>query len=126
MRRMLPIVILLTLFAGTRTLTAADPRLELGEQVFREHCADCHPDGGNRYTPAKTLSRKVLAANCIRTTEDIIRLIRNPGPWMTRFGPVRITGEEADAVAYYVLESFDKVTVSPGLPGHHNEGGSHR
>jgi cytochrome c6 len=108
MSRNLLVIILLALFAGTTPLQAADPRLELGEKIFKEHCAECHAKGGNLYRSTKTLSRKDLAANRIRTVEDIIRLIRNPGSSMHRFGPTQMPGEEADAVAFYVLEVFNK------------------
>lgn len=101
-------ITLLALFAGTTPLQAADPRLELGKQVFEEHCASCHAKGGNRWNRDKTLSKKDMAANNVRTVEDVIGLIRKSGPLMPIFGPVRITSEEADAVAYYVLETFNK------------------
>ena len=108
MNRYLSAFTLLALLAGTTSLMAADPRLELGKKVFEEHCASCHAKGGNRWTPDKTLSRKDLVANNVQTVEDIIQLIRNSGPLMPIFGPVKITSEEADAVAFYVLETFNK------------------
>jgi mono/diheme cytochrome c family protein len=108
MNRNLLAIALLALSAGTAPLLAADPRLELGEKLFKVYCAECHAKGGNIYRSTKTLSRKDLTANRISTVEDVIRLIRNPGSSMHRFGPTQMPGEEADAVAFYVLEVFNK------------------
>jgi cytochrome c6 len=73
---------------------------------FEEHCASCHPKGGNIVNPKKTLSRKVLAANGIKSAKDIVAKMRNPGPGMTRFDAKAVSDKEATAVATYILASF--------------------
>ena len=77
-----------------------------GEVEFKQHCAVCHPDGGNIINPQKTLHRKNLKASNIKTPEDIIAKMRNPGPGMTKFDEKTIPDEEARKIAEYILETF--------------------
>ena len=73
---------------------------------FEEHCASCHPKGGNIIKADKTLSKKVLAANGIKTDKDIVAKMRNPGPGMTKFDEKAIDAKEAKAIADYILKTF--------------------
>ncbi len=77
-----------------------------GEQAFVQNCAVCHPKGGNIVNPAKTLDKKVLAANGIREPADIVGKMRNPGPAMTRFDEKTIPDGTARAIAEYILKTF--------------------
>lgn len=77
-----------------------------GGREFQEHCAACHPKGGNIVNPKKTLSKKVLAANGVKTDKDIIAKMRNPGPGMTKFDAKTIGDKEAKAIADYILKTF--------------------
>jgi cytochrome c6 len=86
-----------------------------GESLFKAHCAVCHPDGGNVLNPKKTLHTKDLRANNITTAEDIVRKIRNPGPFpthpqdwagMKRFDENAIPNDDAMRIAHYILETF--------------------
>ncbi len=79
-----------------------------GEAKFKELCAICHPDGGNIVNPVKTLHKKKLEVNNIKTAADIVRVMRNPGPGMTKFGEKVIPNKEANEVAEYILKTFDK------------------
>ena len=56
-----------------------------GEGLFKRHCAVCHRDGGNIINKKKTLHKDVLESNGIKTAEDIIHVMRNPGPGMNTF-----------------------------------------
>jgi len=78
-----------------------------GEEAFIKHCAICHADGGNRINPAKTLCRKDLNANDIKTPADVIIKIRNHRPGVIRFDEVMIPDKEAESIAKYVLKTFD-------------------
>jgi cytochrome c6 len=78
----------------------------VGEQAFVKHCSVCHPKGGNIINPAKTLQKKVLAANGIQKPADIVAKIRKPGTGMTPFDEKAIPDETAKAIAEYVLETF--------------------
>lgn len=77
-----------------------------GEAMFKEHCAVCHPDGGNIVTPTKTLKKKDLAANNIRTEADIIKTLRKPGPGMNKFDEKTISDSDAAEIAKYILKTF--------------------
>jgi cytochrome c6 len=77
-----------------------------GEAEFKEHCAVCHPDGGNVITPEKTLQKKDLDANGVRKPADIIEKMRNPGPGMTKFDKKMVSDKEAAAIADYILKTF--------------------
>ena len=100
------LMLMVTLFAtiglcGTRKGDKID-----GKKEFEEHCAMCHPDGGNTGNPMKTLGRKTLKANGIKNSKQIIARMRNPGPGMTRFDEKAIPVKEAKAIAEYILKSF--------------------
>jgi len=73
---------------------------------FEEHCASCHPKGGNIINAQKTLSKKALAANGIKTDKDIVAKMRNPGPGMTKFDAKAVNDKEAKAIADYILKTF--------------------
>jgi len=77
-----------------------------GKKEFEEHCAVCHPNGGNTINPAKTLGKKELEANGVKGAKDIIAKIRKPGPGMTPFDKKAISDKEAKAIAEYILKSF--------------------
>lgn len=77
-----------------------------GAKEFKEHCAVCHPNGGNIVNPKKTLSKGDLAANGIKSAKEIIKNMRKPGPGMTAFDARTISDKEAKAIAEYVLKTF--------------------
>lgn len=77
-----------------------------GEAEFKEHCAACHAGGGNIINPQKTLSKKDLEANGVKTEQDIIKKMRNPGPGMTAFDEKTIPDKEAKKIAQYIVKTF--------------------
>lgn len=77
-----------------------------GEKLFKEFCAACHPDGSNVLNPQKTLHTAVLAQYKITRAEDMIRLLRDPGPGMRKFEPETITDDEARKIYQYVVTTF--------------------
>jgi len=44
--------------------------------------------------------------NNIKTAADIIRIIRNPGPGMSKFDEKTLSNLDAKAIADYILKSF--------------------
>lgn len=93
----------------------AAPEEKTGEALFKEHCATCHNNGGNILNPRKTLSRKDLNANDIVTSADIMKKMRNPGPFPTHpqawagmkmFDEKTITDDDALKIADYILKTF--------------------
>ncbi|MRR06320.1 MAG: c-type cytochrome [Deltaproteobacteria bacterium] len=90
----------------TAPTTAPAAKAKTGEALFNQHCTVCHSDGGNTINPEKTLHRKNREANGIKTAEDIIRNMRNPGPGMIVFDEKTISDTDAKAIAEYVLKTF--------------------
>ena len=80
--------------------------VQTGEQLFRQFCFNCHPDGNNVSDPKRTLHVAVLQKNHINTTEDIIRIIRNPGPRMLRFDADTLSDRDAQKIAAYIMDTF--------------------
>lgn len=100
---------------GTKTEAAAgsggDPAPKAamkvsGEASFKKYCVACHSGGGNIIRPAKTLHRKDREANGVKTAADIVRLLRNPGPGMSKFDEKSVPEAEAKAIADYVIDAF--------------------
>jgi cytochrome c6 len=81
-----------------------------GEQLYKQYCAACHPDGGNTINPKKTLHGKELAENKITTPEDIAKVMRNPGPGMNKFYEATIPDKDAKLIGDYVLTTFRRLT----------------
>lgn len=79
-----------------------------GEALFKEHCASCHPDGGNIVNPKKTLKKGDLHANNIRSKKDIVAFMRKPGPGMLTFDEKTISNHDAEEIAEYILKKFAK------------------
>ncbi len=77
-----------------------------GEKLFMKHCSKCHPNGGNVVTVTKTLNFKDREANKVTTEEDIIKLMRTPGPGMVKFGEKVLSKKDAKAIAEYILKTF--------------------
>ena len=83
----------------------ADPP-QTGESLFKQHCAVCHPDGGNIVNPKKTLHKQDREANNVKTEADILKIMRNPGPGMIKFDEKTIPNKQAKEIAEYVLKSL--------------------
>ncbi|HJV65477.1 MAG TPA: c-type cytochrome [Geomonas sp.] len=76
------------------------------DALYKQYCAACHPDGGNTINPKKTLHAKDLAANNVKTSDDIVNLMRNPGPGMTKFDATTISDDDAKKIGDYILATF--------------------
>ena len=88
------------------TAPAAADMAKTGEALFKQHCASCHPDGGNIIKPEYTLQAKSLAAHKISTPEDIVKIMRNPQPGMTKFDEATIPEKDAMEIARYIQNTF--------------------
>ncbi len=78
-----------------------------GEQLYKQHCAVCHPNGGNTITPAKTLSAKGMAERgTVKSADDVVKVMRNPGPGMNKFDQSMISDEDARKIGDYVMATF--------------------
>lgn len=99
------IAISLLILSAAYALAAGSPKIS-GEKEFKEHCAACHPDGGNIVNPKKTLHKADREANNVKSVADIVGKMRNPGPGMTQFGKETVSDKEAAAIAKYILKTF--------------------
>src|SRR5512139_3116204 len=94
-------------FLFVMTGFAVEAKKEMsGQTEFKEHCAACHPDGGNIINPQRTLHKKDREAHGVKTAQDIIKKMRNPGPGMTAFDEKTIPDKEAKKIAEYILKTF--------------------
>jgi cytochrome c6 len=100
------------LMCGTFALTAGVALGDVkggkidGKKEFAEHCAACHKDGGNIINPAKTLKKSDREMNGVKSANDIVKLMRNPGPGMSKFDKKDISDKEAKAIADYIMKTF--------------------
>jgi cytochrome c6 len=77
-----------------------------GKELFEKHCAVCHPDGGNIVNPDYTLHKEDREEHGVKTAEDIMGKMRNPGPGMTQFDKKTIPDDQAKKIAEYILKTF--------------------
>ncbi len=91
---------------GMNNPAGADEKGKSGQAEFKEHCAVCHPDGGNIVNPKKTLHKADREKNNVKTAADIMGKMRNPGPGMTKFDQKTIPDAEAKKIAEYILKTF--------------------
>ena len=100
--RPMVMVPLLLGFAAAAMGAAAD-----GKALFARHCAGCHYGGGNLINPAKPLTRLHRQANGIRTSGDLVSKMRRGGAGMPRFSARQISEPDAQAIADYIIRTFD-------------------
>ncbi len=91
---------------GMNNFAGAAEKGKSPEAEFKEHCAVCHPNGGNIINPKKTLHKTDREANNVKTAADIIGKMRNPGPGMTKFDMKTLPDAEAKKIADYILKTF--------------------
>lgn len=77
-----------------------------GEALFKQHCVACHPNGGNTITPAKPVGKKSMEERNIKTADDIVKVMRNPGPGMNKFDENMVSDEDAKKIGEYMLATF--------------------
>lgn len=77
-----------------------------GGDLFSQHCMACHADGGNIINPAKTIGKVALKANGITDWKGIVKVMRNPGPGMTKFDTKSVSDKDAKLIAEYILKTF--------------------
>ena len=103
MKLFLLVLILVTVCLSFSMVGAEE---NIGEDLFDQHCVVCHPRGGNIMNPQKTLHSGDLAANKITKPEDIVAIMRNPGPGMPKFDSEKIPDNFAKELAEYILKTF--------------------
>ncbi len=94
------------LAAPAAGLYAAEKKESRGAKLFEQHCAACHPGGGNMINPAFTLHKKDRDAHGVKTAKDIVGKMRKPGPGMTVFDAKTLPDKDAKAIADYIIKTF--------------------
>ncbi len=92
--------------ALSHTAPTSKEQTKTGEALFKQNCAVCHPNGGNTDNAKKTLHGSDLSSNNISKPSDIVRIMRNPGPGMTKFDNATVSDTDATAIAEYILKAF--------------------
>ncbi|MEI6206440.1 MAG: c-type cytochrome [Desulfuromonadales bacterium] len=92
--------------AVPQTASSQNGKTQTGEELFRQFCSNCHPDGGNVSDPNRSLHGSVLKANYITKPDDIVKIMRKPMSRMIRFDPGTISDKDARTIAQYVLDTF--------------------
>jgi cytochrome c6 len=87
-------------------LYGAEKTESKGAKLFQQHCSSCHPAGGNIIKPAMTLHKKDREAHGVKTAKDIVGLMRNPKPGMTKFDSKTIPDKDAMEIAEYILATY--------------------
>ncbi|MHB8883281.1 MAG: c-type cytochrome [Thermodesulfovibrionales bacterium] len=77
-----------------------------GEELFKEHCSACHPEGGNIISTAKTLRKADREAHGIMNQADIVEKMRHPGKGMTSWSASTLPDADALEIADYILKTF--------------------
>ena len=98
--------ILITLTCSTLLCAADKDKSPKGDNLFKEKCASCHPDGGNIINAQKTLKKKDLAKNKLKNAADIVKYLRKPGPGMPAFDATVLPDKDAKAIADHILKTF--------------------
>ncbi|WP_421655281.1 cytochrome c6 PetJ [Leptothermofonsia sp. ETS-13] len=106
-KKLLMIVVAIALLTLTfaRPVLAAD--LALGAKVFSSNCAACHMNGGNVVLASKTLKAETLKQFGMDSADAIINQVKNGKNAMPSFKG-RLTDEQIEAVAAYVLDQSSK------------------
>ena len=100
-------VIVWGLISITSALAVNDPTLANGSELFKVHCAGCHPQGGNIIRRGKTLKPKVLKRNGFNSVEAIAELVANGKNNMSAFSD-RLSSEQITVISTYVLEQAEQ------------------
>jgi len=105
-RTLLTLAVISIVSIGSAAFAEKPAAQNPGEAKFKEHCALCHPDGGNIVNPKKSLRKKDLMANNIKSEADIVKAMRKPGPGMTAFDAKTLSDKDAGEIAKYILTTF--------------------
>jgi cytochrome c6 len=109
MKRLLLIIFILSVAAYPLNKVSSaneETKSSMGKNLFNQYCIMCHPDGSNIFNAKKSLHRNDLNSHNIKKPEDIINIMRNPGPGMPSFDKDKIPDDFAKQIAEYILDTF--------------------
>lgn len=97
------ILLVLPLFAMPGLSAELPDNRSPGVELFEQHCAGCHLNGGNIVRRGKTLKQKAMAKNGYTSIESIADLIINGKGNMSAYGD-RLSSTAIQTIAEYVFE----------------------
>ncbi|MBD2567307.1 cytochrome c6 PetJ [Anabaena lutea] len=101
------ILVTLSLWTSILILPANAVDTTNGAEVFNMHCIGCHIDGGNIIRWGKNLKKNALKKYGMDSLEAITSIVTNGKNNMSAYKE-RLTTEEIQNVAAYVLEQAEK------------------
>jgi mono/diheme cytochrome c family protein len=114
--KLMSLFLVFLLFFSFEVALFAEDSGQTGEELFNQNCSPCHPDGGNIFNKQKTLFRKDREKSGIKTAEDIVKKMRNPGAFdfhpdkwsgMKVFDQQKLSDADARKIADYILKTFN-------------------
>jgi mono/diheme cytochrome c family protein len=114
--KLMSLFLVFLLFFSFEVALFAEDSGQTGEELFNQNCSPCHPDGGNIFNKQKTLFRKDREKSGIKTAEDIVKKMRNPGAFdfhpdkwsgMKVFDRQKLSDADARKIADYILKIFN-------------------
>lgn len=103
MKKLAPLALTLSAACLWLSMSNTAQAAATGEELFKQHCSVCHPNGGNIINPSQTLHKGEREVN---TVEEIVGKMRHPGPGMSTFDSKMLPDSDAKAIAEYVLKTF--------------------
>ncbi len=88
------------------SVLAASTAFAQGREIFKTKCASCHPSGSNIINKEKTLFKRDLDRNKLKSVDALVRYMRNPGPGMTKYDMKDLPDKDAREVAKYIIQSY--------------------
>nr|YP_009398816.1 cytochrome c553 [Cliftonaea pectinata]ARW68119.1 cytochrome c553 [Cliftonaea pectinata] len=93
---------------NSQVVFAENIDVEAGEQIFSQNCTACHSGGENSVNPIKTLKIGDLKDYSMYSSDKIVYQVTNGNPnGMPAFGG-RLSEDDINNVAGYVLDHADK------------------
>jgi uncharacterized membrane protein len=78
---------------------------EIGQKIYMDQCASCHPNGGNTITPNSPVTHSAKLNNM----ETFVAWIRNPKPPMPPFKEPQISSQQAQALYDYISKELNRL-----------------
>ncbi|AFZ58400.1 c-type cytochrome [Anabaena cylindrica FACHB-243] len=101
------ILVTMSLWTSILILPASAVDTTNGTGIFSVHCAGCHINGGNIIRRGKNLKKNALKKYGMDSLEAITNIVTNGKNNMSAYQD-RLTTEEIQTVAAYVLEQAEK------------------
>jgi cytochrome c6 len=106
MKKLISILLLLTIIIITYTFPAQAADTNNAAKIFETNCAGCHINGGNIIRRGKNLKMNALKKNDMDSIEAITDIVTNGKNNMSAYKD-RLTSQQIQEVATYVLQKAE-------------------